>query len=103
MSLDITILDEKENLIESIEIPYSSYIHIMEVIGKGQFPLLKRLSDYYRDVEYKVEELESLHSEVKIIHAYFSDDKTTTNILPNILELIGKAKRLGSKLFVLAD
>ena len=103
MSLDITILDNDENPVESIGINVDDHYRLMLKVDSEKLLLIKRMKDYYADAEFKTDELDILAQEVKELIFKFDSDKNLSGFLQNFSNLIEKAQKMKMPIQALAD
>ena len=103
MSLDIAVLDDNGAPARQVSIDIRDHCRLMQQVNDSHHRLLQRISDYYTDVEYSSNELDSLIAEVSSVLLRCRNDQQLTSILEGLCEVAKIAKKTNVSLFALAD
>jgi hypothetical protein len=104
MSLDLTILDERDRPAVSVSLSPDDHWAIFGRLQPADFPLLARLGDYYEDAKWSVGELPRLEAELKRLKASaFGTQEKHLCLIDEALSLVQTALDCGSDLLALAD
>jgi hypothetical protein len=103
MSLDIVVLDTDGRPERELQIGVNPHHRLMQVARELQLPLLERISDYYEDAEYRVEELVALEAEVEKTIVRCAGDDELLQILSDLQNLTSYAREVQRRIEAIAD
>ena len=72
-------------------------------LPEGQFPLFKRLSDYFKDASYCFVELENFANETREIKALYVENSQLNQQLDKIINICEEAIILKTNIWVFCD
>ncbi len=101
MSLDITILDSRGRQSESVAFSPDEHWQIFGQLEPSDYPLLSRLSDYYEDADWVVNELPLLRTELLRLKAFAETQHLS--LIDGTLLLVQRAMERGCDLTAIAD
>ena len=67
MSLDVTILDDQDQVIRSVGLGVDEHWELVQLAAEARLPLLERMHDYYSDAQIAVEELPAFLEEMQVL------------------------------------
>lgn len=102
MSLDIAILGANGSPKKQVSIGVDEHYQLMQFVGENG-GLLRRLDDYYGDIEFEPAELGSLIRELTALRARCGDDKQLISFLDGFIELAELATNEQQPLVAIAD
>lgn len=103
MSLDIRIENDDFYGWRIVKIEAGMHDELMEKISSADFPIFKKMDDFYKNARFEVNELPVLIKEIDLIIPLFSGDKDITLFLLSLKELANEAIKQKKKLLANAD
>jgi hypothetical protein len=103
MSLDIAILGADGTPKKQVSIGVDDHYELMKLVGNGDDRLLSRLSNYYADAEFNIEELGNLHDEVQLLLERSRQNIRMSSFLTVFMDLINQAKSEQKPLLAISD
>jgi len=102
MALDFIIENNKTYEREYLPLGTETHWEIYTIAKENKFPLISRISDYYSDYIFKVEELEDFLAEIEGILKYVEKDYQV-DFLQELKKLILSAEEQKQNVIVRAD
>jgi hypothetical protein len=87
----------------SISIGSAEHNRLVSIVGELDCPLLSRLRDYYKDVEYVSTEIDALGRELDSIRDRVTNDGGLLSLLSEVRSLLTVAKSAGRSVVAIAD
>jgi len=87
----------------SFELNAHEFIFHRTDLPREQFPLFRRMEDYYKDATYGLEELQSLIKELNELRVLFCNNEQTAKQLEHLLIACKKAQAEHSSIWVYCD
>lgn len=103
MSLDVTILDDKGQVISSVELGVDEHWELVQFAAEAGLPLLERLHDYYSDTEIAVDELPAFLEQVQLLSCWEGVMPRLQLLLTELAQVTTRAMAEKRSLTVLAD
>lgn len=104
MSLDIAIFEQPEkNYIDYVALNLDEHTKLIELSQTLNLDLLIKISDYYSDMEYSIENFTDLNKELDSLLEHRDLDKNIKEFCERFKRLITKATRLNKKISIVAD
>lgn len=103
MSLDVTVLDGRDQVVRSVGFGVDEHWEVVELARQRNLPLLGRLRDYYADAKISVEELSAFLEEVEAAIRSRELNPEVQPRLEQLADVIQCAISEGRPLVVLAD
>ena len=103
MSLDVVVLDKDGRPEREVQIGVD--LHSRLVAGALSLDLrtLGRISDYYEDVQFGIQELSALQAEIERLVAHCSGDSSLVEVLRAVHDLASFARERNQGLEAIAD
>ncbi len=102
MSLDIAILSDDGRPLQSISLKPDQHFKLFGTLDRAIFPLLARLSDYYKDADFSLSELVGLKQELGLLLERLQQNEDAA-IVNSLTQLAQEALSQGKDLTVIAD
>jgi hypothetical protein len=108
MALDVHILDSDAALpvdwpVCQFEEPIHSAVFFGGVLDAKQYPLLRRMQDYYADARYSWADLNGLVAELQKVLPKFADNPSAYRTLQQFMEVCRGAASHGKVVLCLCD
>lgn len=103
MPLDIVVLGTDGRPEREMQMGVDPHHRLMQATRDLDLPLLERISDYYGDAEYRVEELVALEAEVERLIFRCAGDDELLEILTNLQGLALYARESQRGIEAIAD
>ena len=103
MSLDVTILDDQDQVIRSVGLGVDEHWELVQFAAEASLPLLERLHDFYSDAQIAVEELPAFLEEVQVLSSGDGLSPRLRLVLTALAHIIKCARAEQRPLTVLAD
>lgn len=103
MSLDVTVLDDEDQVVRSVGFGVDEHWEVVEFARQRNLPLLGRLRDYYSDAQISVEELAAFLEEVEAAIRSGELNPEVRPRLEQLADVIRFAMSEDRSLVVLAD
>ncbi len=103
MSLDITILDSEGYPTEKVSVGVDDHHQLMQKAKEQSLLLLTRMSDYYQDAEYNLDEVLLLSKELKNLIEHYNNKSSYLLVAKQLLNLTQTAIDRSEGIVTIAD